>query len=86
MKYTIGNFMLEKLFEKSNQILKLQNYKYKRYFYNTINFDDKMLGILGSRGVGKTTVIIQYLNSLELSKSKKLYFSADSITTSSLSL
>ena len=78
--------MLEKLFEKSNQILKLQNYKYKRYFYNTINFDDKMLGILGSRGVGKTTVIIQYLNSLELSKSKKLYFSADSITTSSLSL
>ena len=78
--------MLEKLFEKSNQILKLQNYAYKRYFYYTINFDDKMVGILGSRGVGKTTVIIQYLNSLELPKSKKLYFSADSIITSSLSL
>jgi len=78
--------MLEKLFEKSNQILKLQNYKYKRYFYHTINFNDKMLGILGSRGVGKTTVIIQYLNSLDLPKSKKLYFSADSIITSSVSL
>jgi len=78
--------MLEKLFEKSNQILKLQNYTYKRYFYHTIDFNDKMLGILGSRGVGKTTVIIQYLNSLELPKSKKLYFSADSIITSSLSL
>ncbi len=78
--------MLEKLFEKSNQILKLQNYAYKRYFYYTIDFNDKMLGILGSRGVGKTTVIVQYLNSLELPKSKKLYFSADSIITSSLSL
>lgn len=78
--------MIEKLFEKSNQILKLQNYEYKRYFYYTIDFRDKMVGILGSRGVGKTTVIIQYLNSIELPKNKKLYFSADSIITSTLSL
>ena len=78
--------MLEKLFIKSTQILKLQNYAYKRYFYHTINFDDKMVAILGSRGVGKTTVIIQYLNSLEIPKNKKLYFSADSIITSSISL
>ncbi|MDQ7042992.1 MAG: AAA family ATPase [Sulfurimonas sp.] len=78
--------MLEKLFAKSTQILSLQNYKYKRYFFHTINFNDKMLGILGSRGAGKTTVIIQYLNSLEMPLSKKLYISADSILTSSLSL
>ena len=78
--------MLEKLFAKSNQILKLHNFTYKRYFYNTIHFDDKMLGILGSRGVGKTTVILQYLNSLDLPKHKKLYFSADSIITSAISL
>lgn len=78
--------MLEKLFEKSNQILKLLNYDYQRYFYHTIDFNDKMVGILGSRGVGKTTVIIQYLNSLDIPKGKKLYFSADSIITSSLSL
>ncbi|MEA2110649.1 MAG: AAA family ATPase [Campylobacterota bacterium] len=78
--------MLDKLFEKSNQILKLQNYIYKRYFYYTVDFTDKMIGILGSRGVGKTTVIIQYLNSLDIPKNKKLYFSADSIITSSSSL
>ena len=78
--------MLDKLFTKSNKILKLQNYKYKRYFYQTIDFNDKMVGILGSRGVGKTTVIIQYLNSLDIFASKRLYFSADSIITSSVSL
>ncbi len=78
--------MLNKLYEKSNQILKLQNYVYKRYFFHTVNFNDKMVGILGSRGVGKTTVIIQYLSSLDLPQSKKLYFSADSIITSSVSL
>lgn len=78
--------MLEKLFAKSSQILKLQNYSYKRYFYHTINFNDKMVGILGSRGVGKTTVIIQHLNALDVPKRKILYFSADSIMASSLSL
>ena len=78
--------MLEQLFTKSRQILSLQNYEYKRYFFYTIDFDDKMIGILGSRGVGKTTVIIQYLNSLDIAQSKKLYMSADSILTSALSL
>ncbi|SFP84741.1 ATP-binding protein [Hydrogenimonas thermophila] len=78
--------MLNKLFEKSNKILKLQNYRYKRYFYNTIDFSDKLIGILGSRGVGKTTVIIQYLNLLKIPKHKKLYFSADSIIASASSL
>ncbi len=81
-----GAFVLEKLFIKSQKILTLQNYKYKRYFFKSINFNDKLVGILGSRGVGKTTVIIQYLNSLDISKHKKLYFSADSIQTSGLSL
>ncbi|MDQ7085643.1 MAG: AAA family ATPase [Sulfurovum sp.] len=45
-----------------------------------------MIGILGSRGVGKTTLIIQYLDSLDVPISQKLYFSADSIITSSVSL
>lgn len=78
--------MLEKLFEKYNQISKIHNYSYKRYFYHTIDFKDKMIGILGSRGVGKTTVMLQHLESSELPKSKKLYFSADSIITSATSL
>lgn len=78
--------MLDKLFEKYNQISRLQNYSYKRYPYSTINLEDKMIGILGSRGVGKTTLILQYLESNKLPKSKKLYFSADSIIASSTSL
>jgi len=78
--------MLEHLFAKSIQILSLQNYEYKRYFFYSVDFNDKMVGILGSRGAGKTTVIIQYLNALEIPQSKKLYLSADSIFASSVSL
>ncbi len=78
--------ILEKLNRKYHQILKLQAYPYKRYFHQSIDFNDKMVGILGARGVGKTTFILQYLSGLELPLNKTLYFSADSITLSDVSL
>lgn len=78
--------MLSNLFGQSSQIFKLHKFKYKRYCFKTIDFNDKMIGIIGSRGVGKTTLIIQYLNSLDISKDSILYISADSILTSSISL
>lgn len=77
---------LENLFEKYHKITKLQKYPYKRYFLNTIDFNDKMIGILGARGVGKTTSILQYLNNLDVPMGKKLYFSADSIALSGVKL
>jgi len=78
--------LLEILTKRYNQIQKLQRHNYKRYFHNVVDFNDKMVGILGSRGVGKTTFILQYLDELELSRHKKLYFSADSIILSNHSL
>ena len=78
--------ILETLTHKYNQIQKLQKHVYQRYFFSTVDFNDKMVGILGSRGMGKTTFILQYLESLDLARQKKLYFSADSISLSSYSL
>ena len=78
--------ILETLFEKYNQIQKLHTYAYKRYFHKVVDFSDKMVGILGSRGAGKTTFILQYLQSLDIPHSKKLYFSADSILLANVSL
>ncbi|NPA50618.1 MAG: ATP-binding protein [Epsilonproteobacteria bacterium] len=51
----------------------------KRYFYDKIDHSDKLIGIIGARGVGKTTYILNYLKNLELPLAKKLYFSADNI-------
>ena len=78
--------ILEMLFEKYEKIQKLHHYSYKRYFHTVVDFSDKMVGILGSRGAGKTTFILQYLASLDLAANKKLYFSADSISLSNASL
>jgi len=78
--------LFETLIQKYSQIEQLQDYEYKRYFYNVVDFDDKMVGIIGSRGIGKTTFILQYLKGLDIGRSKKLYFSADSIAFSNHSL
>ncbi len=72
--------------QKYEKIQKLHQYSYKRYFHTVVDFSDKMVGILGSRGAGKTTFILQYLASLDLIANKKLYFSADSISLSNASL
>ena len=51
--------------------------KFKRYMHTTFDMNDKLIGILGSRGVGKTTFILQYLKELNIPFEKKLYFSVD---------
>ena len=52
--------------------------KYKRFLYQDI-FDStsKIIGIYGSRGVGKTTMMLQLLKANKLHASKKLYISCD---------
>lgn len=77
---------LEILFDKYQKISKLQHYSYKRYFYEKIDFNEKMIGIIGARGTGKTTATLQYLENLSLPFEKKLYFSADSISMSNTTL
>jgi predicted AAA+ superfamily ATPase len=72
--------MLEKLFKKYQYInKKIDKLKYKRYFFDIVDFDERLIGIVGARGVGKTTFLLQYLNELQIEDEKKLYFSVDSI-------
>ena len=78
--------MIETLFENSMLYLALLKTPYKRYFFDQIDHDDKLIGIFGARGVGKTTYILDYLKNLNVSMDKKLYISADSIELSDNSL
>jgi predicted AAA+ superfamily ATPase len=67
-------------------ILNLTKTKYKRYMHETLDMNDKLVGIIGPRGCGKTTFLIQYLKESSLSFEKKLYFSADHIEVVEYSL
>jgi len=53
------------------------NSEFKRYMHDSFDMNEKLIGIIGSRGVGKTTFILQYLQELDVPFEKKLYFSAD---------
>ena len=72
--------MIEKLFRKYQYINKKINHlEYKRYFFDIVDFDERLIGIVGARGIGKTTFLLQYLDQLQIEYEKKLYFSVDSI-------
>ena len=72
--------MLDKLFKKYQYInKKISTISYKRYFFDIVDFNEKLIGIVGARGVGKTTFLLQYLDSLDIADDKKLYFSVDTI-------
>ena len=48
---------------------------FKRYLYDEVSFENRMLAIKGIRGVGKTTLLLQYLKTQNPAKS--LYVTAD---------
>jgi len=68
--------MLEQLQLLSNQILTQKLPRYKRFLFDKIDFDERLIGILGSRGVGKTTMLLQYLKSIHKQR-KTLYIIGD---------
>ena len=50
---------MEALLEKSRKKLKSVPLEFKRFLYRRINYEQRLISILGARGVGKTTLIQQ---------------------------
>ena len=71
--------MLDNLRKLEKRILKEISSDYKRYLHNIIDFNSQMIGVVGSRGVGKTTLLLQYIKELKNTQEsyKSLYFSYD---------
>lgn len=61
MQYMKVMTMIEKLFELSHFYLKNYNKEYQRYFLNKHPLEGRFYIIIGQRGVGKTTVLIQQM-------------------------
>jgi predicted AAA+ superfamily ATPase len=52
---------MESLTKKFKDLLSLTMFDFKRYMYSEIAWNDRMIGIVGARGVGKTTMVLQYI-------------------------
>lgn len=48
-----------------------------RYLYSSFNLRNRLTGLIGPRGVGKTTLLLQYIKNELFDKGKCFYFSAD---------
>jgi predicted AAA+ superfamily ATPase len=52
---------------------------YRRTFYDDFRMDSRFLGVIGARGVGKTTFLLQYLREHYKDSPQALYISADNL-------
>lgn len=59
---------MEQLIELFRRLLALTDTSYVRYLHDHIDWSSRMIGIVGPRGVGKTTMLLQHI---------KLYHSVD---------
>ncbi|MGL4632349.1 MAG: ATP-binding protein [Leadbetterella sp.] len=66
----------------STRILEAETLGFKRYLYDEIDFENRLIILTGCRGVGKSTLLRQYLKS----KEKPLYLTLDHIYFSSHTL
>lgn len=64
------------LYQKFETLLQSTTTDFKRYLYSKVSWDSRMIGIIGARGVGKTTMILQHIKE-NLDSKKALYVSAD---------
>jgi hypothetical protein len=64
------------LYQKFETLLQSTTTEFKRYLYDKVSWESRMIGIIGARGVGKTTLILQHIKE-SLDSKRALYVSAD---------
>jgi len=70
--------MIEALKEKQQRLINsLESISYRREAFKYIDNKERMVGLIGSRGVGKTTLMLQYISQFKVDEA--LYFSADDL-------
>ncbi|MBQ8226751.1 MAG: AAA family ATPase [Bacteroidaceae bacterium] len=69
---------MEQLFNTYNKLIKSVDTDFVRYMYDRIIWSGRMLGLVGPRGVGKTTMLLQHIK-LYLPIEQTLYVSADNL-------
>ncbi len=71
---------MDKLIQKYIQKLNFTSTEFRRSLVHDINWDARLIGIKGARGVGKTTLLLQYIKiNLKDELSNTLYVSLDNI-------
>ena len=70
---------IQPLLNAYHRKLAATNLRFKRYLYGRINWDVRLIGIKGARGVGKTTLLMQHIKETFDSIDDVLYVSLDNL-------
>jgi len=70
---------MDTILEQSEFILNNTPLHFKRFLFNRIKWNNRLIGIKGARGTGKTTLSLQWLKQQELPVNKAAYFSLDDL-------
>jgi len=70
---------MEKIIEKSISKINRVSLKFKRYLYGEIDWSQRLIGIKGARGTGKTTLLLQRLRIEFHNRNDAVYISLDDI-------
>ena len=66
------------LYEYMNGLLRVTPMTFHRYMYDKISWDSRLVGIVGPRGIGKSTMMLQYVSEHK-DEGKQLYVAADNM-------
>ena len=67
---------MEGLFAYFNKLLRETNLDFRRYLNSKIDWNSRLIGLLGARGVGKTTLVLQHIKE-NLNPNEALYVTAE---------
>jgi len=70
---------MEYLFEMSDRLLKSVTRDFRRYLFDNIPSDQRLIIIKGPRGTGKSTLLLQLLESFPFESNQKIFLSLDNI-------
>lgn len=74
------------LIDQSAKLIERTPVEFKRYLYHQIRWDQRLIGIKGARGTGKTTLLLQWLKEQDLMAHQGVYITLDDLYFSSNSL
>ncbi len=69
----------EQLYVISNRKINEVDTSFHRYLYSQINWNNRIIGIKGNGGVGKTTLVLQHIHEAFSDRSKVLYVRLDNM-------
>ena len=70
---------MEEILNTYRKLISAEKSDFKRYLHNDIDWNEKMTCVVGARGTGKTTLLLQHIRDNFPDKNKAVYVSLDNL-------